>query len=250
MTEHRTPYNAQATYSAGRLHLSSPPSHGGDQGGATSREYLVTIMQPGFVMQANGDPSTWLIPADVIERDAHLFDGVACYLDHPDANLFGMRGEHQVKNLVGIIDGAAWDPLTQALTGTLRLYDDDPSTEATDLGRTLETLAQGELPPMLADKLASDQGIHLVGQQFLSRGAILTGLIWGAMTALLIDGLHLRAAAFAASALVLSFVGFIHAPDLGWHYDVQAVWGYAMMAALFALAHWFRSDSSQKMADR
>lgn len=118
----------------------------------------------------------------------------------------------------------------------------DSSTKATELGQTLKTLADGNLPPIMAEKLAASQGIHLIGQQFLSRGAILTGLIWGAMTALLIDGLYLRASAFALSALMLSFVGFIHAPDLGFHYELQAVWGYAMMAALFAAAHWIRRE--------
>lgn len=117
------------------------------------------------------------------------------------------------------------------------------SEEATELGKTLKALSSGDMPLDLAQKLASEQGIHLVGQQFLSRGAILTGLIWGSMTALLIDGKSLRASAFALSALVLSLVGFVHAPDLGFHYDLPAVWGYGLMALLFAATHYSSSGN-------
>lgn len=112
-----------------------------------------------------------------------------------------------------------------------------PDGSESELGKALQAFGSGDLPRELGERLAMDQGIHWVGQTYLSRGAILTGLIWGAMTALLIDGRHLRAAAFALAALVLSLIGFIHAPSLGLHYDLPAVWGYGLMALLFAVTH-------------
>lgn len=84
------------------------------------------------------------------------------------------------------------------------------------------------------------QGIHILGHQFLSRGAILTGLIWGAMTALLIDNRFLGATGFALAALVLALFGFIHAPHPGIHHDLPLVWSYGLIALIFAATHAFR----------
>lgn len=122
------------------------------------------------------------------------------------------------------------------LAGYLTKLTESPN-EAAQLGKALKALSSGDMPTELARKLASEQGIHLVGHQSLSRGAILTGLIWGAMTALLIDGRHLRASLFALAGMLLSLVGFIHARSLGFHYDLSAVWGYALMAILFAATY-------------
>ena len=76
------------------------------------------------------------------------------------------------------------------------------------------------------------KGVHFTGQTALANGAIISGLIWGGMTALLID-LKLRAAAgFAAGACVCSLLGLIHAPALGWHPGGFAL-GYGIMAVVF-----------------
>ncbi len=106
------------------------------------------------------------------------------------------------------------------------------------VGETLGALSSGNTPQQIAQRLAQD-GVHIFGHEALSRGAILTGLIWGAMAALLIDRLFLRAAAFAVAAVLLSLGGFIHAPSLGFHYQSQACWGYVLVALLLAAAHWF-----------
>ncbi len=130
MTETRQPYDATATYSAGYLNIGSYHAPIAPAG----REYLITIMKPGFVIQADGRPSNWLIPAEVIARDAHMFDGVSCYLDHPDDDMWGYRGEPKVKNLVGVTSDVTWSPDIQALVGRLRLYDQDPSSPGAFVG--------------------------------------------------------------------------------------------------------------------
>ncbi len=85
-------------------------------------------------------------------------------------------------------------------------------------------------PDMLGAMLG--KGVHFTGHLALSQGAIISGLIWGGMTALLID-LKLRAAAaFAAGAALCSLLGLIHAPSLGIHPNAFAL-GYAIMAAVF-----------------
>ena len=86
-----------------------------------------------------------------------------------------------------------------------------------------------------------EKGVHLVGQTALSQGAIITGLIWGGMTACLID-LRLRAAAgFALGAAVCSLVGLIHAPTLGWHPSSLVV-GYLVMAVVLGALSFTRQE--------
>ena len=108
----------------------------------------------------------------------------------------------------------------------------------TKLGSASEALAThyghaidlGE-PAVVAALL--QKGVHFAGQSALASGAIISGLIWGGMTALLID-LRLRAAAgFAAAAALCSLVGLIHAPSLGWTPSALTL-GYGIMAVVLA----------------
>jgi len=85
------------------------------------------------------------------------------------------------------------------------------------------------------------KGVHLVGQSALSNGAIITGLIWGGMTACLID-LRLQAAAgFAAGAALCSLLGLIHAPTLGFN-PSSLVLGYGVMAVVLGALSLTRQD--------
>ncbi len=127
------------------------------------------------------------------------------------------------------------------LAGYLATVADRTGTNA-GLADTVRQLSEGLISDRLAQELAQTQGIHLLGQQALSRGAILTGLIWGALTAMLIDRRHAAAAWSASAGLLLALFGFIHSPQLGFHYTFPAVWGYGLMALLFALAHCCSSD--------
>lgn len=54
------------------------------------------------------------------------------------------------------------------------------------------------------------EGAHYEGHLALSQGAIITGLIWGAIVADVIDGRFRMAGAFAIAAAVMSSVGIIH----------------------------------------
>lgn len=74
-------------------------------------------------------------------------------------------------------------------------------------------------------------GVHITGQTALSQGAIVTGLLWGAMGANSVDRHVGRAALFA----VLVLVGMIHAPTVGLYWASPVVWGYAVLAAVLGL---------------
>jgi AGZA family xanthine/uracil permease-like MFS transporter len=69
----------------------------------------------------------------------------------------------------------------------------------------------------------------------LSQGAIITGLLWGSILAMLIDLNFKKAATFSGAAALLTLIGVVHAPNLGLHFST-IFWGYLMMTALFVAA--------------
>ncbi|TVR49055.1 MAG: xanthine/uracil/vitamin C permease [Rhodobacteraceae bacterium] len=75
------------------------------------------------------------------------------------------------------------------------------------------------------------EGVPFAGHLALSQGAILTGLIWGAIVASVIDGRFTNAAGFAAAAAAMSLVGIIHAPGLQWPAINGVSAGYMIAAA-------------------
>ncbi|MBN1897838.1 MAG: xanthine/uracil/vitamin C permease [Spirochaetes bacterium] len=82
----------------------------------------------------------------------------------------------------------------------------------------------------------SGQGFHYLGQSALSQGAIITGLIWGAMTAYLLDFKLIPAGFFALGAAVLTMLGLIHAPKIMIGFS-PLFWGYIIIAVMLFSAH-------------
>jgi len=64
------------------------------------------------------------------------------------------------------------------------------------------------------DKL-SQTGVLYQGLDVLAGGAVVTGLLWGAMAVFVMDREHKMAASFAGVAAVLTFFGFIHGSAVG-----------------------------------
>jgi AGZA family xanthine/uracil permease-like MFS transporter len=60
----------------------------------------------------------------------------------------------------------------------------------------------------------SNQGARVFGQENLAQGSIITGMIWGAIAALIIDGKFKNAGYFCLAAAAMSSVGILHAPAL------------------------------------
>ena len=78
-------------------------------------------------------------------------------------------------------------------------------------------------------------GVVYKGTMILGEGAILAGLVLGAIVAFIIDKRFVEAAIFAGVGAALSWVGLIHAPEVGWAANPQVALGY-LFAALTCLA--------------
>lgn len=86
------------------------------------------------------------------------------------------------------------------------------------------------------EALKSNQGVNFLGHQSLSQGAIISGLIWGAIVAYLIDSNFLRAFYFALGGAALTMFGFIHSSQIALNFT-PVLAGYAIIAAFFLAAH-------------
>jgi AGZA family xanthine/uracil permease-like MFS transporter len=81
------------------------------------------------------------------------------------------------------------------------------------------------------DKLAGS-GIVYHGMQLLGGGAVLAGLVLGAMAAFIIDRQFKSAALWAFAGAVLAFFGFIHGDTLGWAKEPLVALGYALFGVI------------------
>lgn len=90
-------------------------------------------------------------------------------------------------------------------------------------GTSAATLGHAEL---------ANAGVLYSGLELLGGGAILSGLVWGAMAVCIIDRQFFRAAAFAGVAAALCFFGFIHAEAIGLGQNPELVAGYLAFAAV------------------
>jgi len=81
------------------------------------------------------------------------------------------------------------------------------------------------------DKL-SDASVLYQGLTILGSGAILGGLILGALTALIIDRNFMKAAAFAFAGAILTFFGFMHSEAIGINQTPMVAMSYLMVGAV------------------
>jgi AGZA family xanthine/uracil permease-like MFS transporter len=75
-------------------------------------------------------------------------------------------------------------------------------------------------------------GVVYHGMELLGGGAVLAGLVLGAMAAFVIDRQFKLAAMYAFAGAVLSFFGFIHGAQLGWAVSPLVALGYALFGAI------------------
>ena len=81
------------------------------------------------------------------------------------------------------------------------------------------------------DKLANN-GVLYSGLETLAGGAIVVGLLWGAITAFIIERNHQTAAIFSLAAAVLAFFGFIHGPAVGFAVSPMVALAYLVVAVI------------------
>ncbi len=77
-------------------------------------------------------------------------------------------------------------------------------------------------------------GVVYEGLKILGEGAILAGLLLGAIVAFLVDRRFVAAAAACGVAAALSWIGLIHAPQVEWGANGQVALGYVFAAAVCA----------------
>jgi AGZA family xanthine/uracil permease-like MFS transporter len=87
------------------------------------------------------------------------------------------------------------------------------------------------------DKLM-DNGVVYHGMALLGGGAVLAGLILGAILVFIIDRRFDRAAVYAVAGAVLSYFGFIHGTSLGIGASTQVAVGYLFIAIICAALGW------------
>ena len=77
-------------------------------------------------------------------------------------------------------------------------------------------------------------GIIYRGMQLLGGGAVLAGMMLGAIAAFIINRSFKWATIYSLGAAGLAFFGVIHAEKLGWAQSWQVALGYVLLAALCA----------------
>jgi AGZA family xanthine/uracil permease-like MFS transporter len=107
-------------------------------------------------------------------------------------------------------------------------------------GTLLEVMQQGSVTPELVSRLADNQGIYLSSYGLLSRGAIITSLLWGSILAFIIDRDLRKAMLFSLLAFGLSLVGLIHAERIGLSPSPITI-GYLILTGLLGLFHLVQS---------
>lgn len=100
--------------------------------------------------------------------------------------------------------------------------------------------AAGTTAAKVGEANLESSGVVYHGLMVLGEGAILAGLILGALVAFVIDKRFVPAAVVALFGSALSFVGLIHAPKVGWDENGGVSVGYLFAAVLcgaLALTH-------------
>lgn len=100
------------------------------------------------------------------------------------------------------------------------------------------SLVSQSLPDLGSPELTKamlDQGAHVAGHSSLAAGSILVGMLWGSAAAFIIDRSWLRGAVVLGACGVLSALGVIHAPSLGF-YPGALAWTYLALAAALVAA--------------
>ena len=127
-----------------------PPS-----GRSRPRTYDAVLVTAGHIMQDDGQPSDWWIPARVLGEAVMegLFEGIPHYVDHPELFGFGWHQRPSVRDLAGIVSEVAWDG--QQVLGKIQLYD-------TEAGRLLGSLYDQIIGDAGAGRPVPPMGLSIV----------------------------------------------------------------------------------------
>jgi AGZA family xanthine/uracil permease-like MFS transporter len=93
-------------------------------------------------------------------------------------------------------------------------------------------VAAGTSAAEVGDEALGNAGVVYDGLTTLGQGAILVGLVLGAIVTFMIDKRCWAAAAAAGAGALLSFVGLIHAPQVDWAANPEVALGYLLLGAV------------------
>ncbi|MCX5042906.1 regulator [Aldersonia sp. NBC_00410] len=103
-----------------------------------------------------------------------------------------------------------------------------------------------------ADQVGMDAlgsaGVVYEGLKTLGSGAVLAGLVLGAMVTFVLDKRFVAAALAATTAAALSFIGLIHAHEVGWAAEPEVALGYLFFGVV-CLIFWRLSPEAQPALD-
>ena len=105
------------------------------------------------------------------------------------------------------------------------------------------------VPGLLDDAFVTSmltQGAHVIGQSALANGAIVSGMLWGAFTAFLIDAKFKNSVICALIAAVLTAFGVIHDSTLhGFSWESPLFWGYLILAVVLFAGSKFPAEQTE-----
>ncbi|MGE0488736.1 MAG: xanthine/uracil/vitamin C permease [Vulcanimicrobiota bacterium] len=130
-----------------------------------------------------------------------------------------------------VIVGQAFthSPARHAVAVAIALIPHIGNLLVTKMGVAFQVTGQ-QVTPELIESLHG-QSVHWLGHSALAQGAIVSGLLWGAIVAFLIDGHTRQSAGFCLGAALLTLIGILHAPHVGYNPSPIAG-GYLIMALL------------------
>ncbi len=187
-------------------------SHAGGTGSPTK-----TAARVADAIAARGDDGTWL---STVPR-AELLASAEAIEKRPGARTLPLYGvPFGVKDSIdveGDVDHGvpAGEMIAESQVGA-RLH--AAGTSAADVG--MEAL--------------NGAGVVYEGLKTLGEGAVLVGLILGAMVTFILEKKFVYAALASAVGGVLSFVGLIHAPEVAWAANPQVALGYVLFGTVCA----------------
>ena len=92
--------------------------------------------------------------------------------------------------------------------------------------------AAGTSAAEVGDDALAGAGVVYSGLTTLGQGAVLAGLVLGAIVTFVIDRTFVRAALASAVGALLSLIGLIHAPEVGWAANPQVALGYLLLGVV------------------
>ena len=91
-------------------------------------------------------------------------------------------------------------------------------------------VAAGTSAAELGEKPLTDAGLVYEGLHILGQGAVLAGIVLGAILTFILDRQLIKAAVAAAAGAALAWIGLLHAEEIGWAANPQVSLGYLLLA--------------------